>query len=154
MAEWMIEEETFPQEMPKTERELVPEGEHGFEIKSATEGPHKFKEGEFLMLRLSALNGSYSFVFCDIEKSAKGARLASSLSAALGGPAAGRLSLVAEELEGREVRARVYHQVGKNGRTYVNVGEFLPAKTAAAKPATAKKVDRAAAVAAPDDIPF
>ena len=156
MAEWMIEEETFPQEMPKTERELVPEGEHAFEIRAVSEGRHKWKEGEFLSFRLSALNGSYGFVFVDIEKSAKGARLASSLSAALGGPAAGRLSLVPEELDGREVRARVYHRVDRNGRTHANVGEFMPATVAAAKPAkaAAKKVDRPAATSAQDDIPF
>ena len=88
--DWMMDE--MPEEPARVERELVPEGEHAFEIRSVTEGPHKFKEGEFLMLRLSALNGSYQFVFLDIPKGAKGARLAASLAKALGLDVGGKIS--------------------------------------------------------------
>ena len=142
--DWMMDE--LPEEPAKTERELVPEGEHTFEIKSATQGPHKFKEGEFLMLRLSATNGSYQFVFCDIPFGASGVRLAKGLADALGEAATGKISLDPEALAGREVRAVIYHRTGSNGRPYVNVSEFKPSKTKPAKPA---KV-----VAAADDIPF
>lgn len=144
--DWMIDE--LPEEPAKTERELVPEGEHTFEIKSASQGAHKFKEGEFLMLRLSATNGSYQFVFADIPFGPNGVRLAKSLSDALGEPSTGKISLDPEALAGREVRAVIYHRTGNNGRTYVNVSEFKPPKTAA------KAAKKAAAVAAQDDIPF
>jgi hypothetical protein len=146
MADWMIDD--MPEEPAKTERELVPEGEHSFEIKSATQGPHKFKEGEFLMLRLSATNGSYQFVFCDIPFGASGVRLAKGLAEALGEAATGKISLDPEALAGREVRAVIYHRTGSNGRTYVNVSEFKPTKTAV------KAAKKAATVAAQDDIPF
>lgn len=144
MAEWMMDD--LPEEPAKTDREMVPEGEHGFEIKSASQGAHKFKQGEFLMLRLSALNGSYSFVFCDIPFGKEGVRLAKSLADALGEPATGKLSLDPDAITGREVRAVIYHRVANSGKTYVNVSEFKPPKTKPAKPA---KV-----VAAADDIPF
>jgi hypothetical protein len=146
MADWMIDD--MPEEPAKTERELVPEGEHTFEIKSATQGPHKFKEGEFLMLRLSATNGSYQFVFVDIPFGPTGVRLAKSLSDALGEAATGKISLDPEALAGREVRAVIYHRTGSNGRTYVNVSEFKPPKAAT------KAAKKAATVAAQDDIPF
>jgi hypothetical protein len=49
------------------------------------------------------------------------------------------------DLVGRRVRARIYHKAG-NGKTFVNVGEFLPAEpvveTATAKP----QVERAVAL--------
>ena len=151
--DWMMDE--MPEEMPaRVERELVPEGDHAFEIRSVTEGPHKFKEGEFLMLRLSALNGSYQFVFLDIPKGAKGARLAASLAKALGLDVGGKISLSPEDLEGKTVRATIWHKVADT-RTFVNVEKFSADKTAAEAPArkpAAKKT--AAAVAAPDDIPF
>ena len=143
MADWMIDE--LPTEPEKRERELVPEGEHAFEIKTAEQGPHKFKEGEFLMLRLSASNGSYQFVFCDIPFGSAGVRLAKSLADALGEQATGKISLNPGDLVGRSVRAVIYHRVGNSGKTYVNVSEFKPPKVAAKKPA---------AVAAKDDIPF
>lgn len=150
--DWMTDE--LPEEPAKTERELVPEGEHAFEIKAASQGPHKWKEGEFLMLRLSPLNGSYQFVFCDIPFGSAGVRLAKSLSDALGEAATGKVSLNPDELVGREVRASVYHRIGKTGKTFVNVSEFRKPKAAAKAEPQAKRADRAAAVAAPDDIPF
>ena len=151
MADWTMSE--LPEEPSKVERELVPEGEHGFEIRAAEEGPHKFKEGQFLKLRLSAMNGSYQFVFCDIPFGPTGVRLAYSLADALGETSSGKISLDPTTLAGREVSAVIYHNVGKNGRTYVNVSEFKPLKLAG-KPAAAKPAKKAAAVAAPDDIPF
>jgi hypothetical protein len=49
------------------------------------------------------------------------------------------------DLVGRRVRARIYHKAGRDGKTFVNVGEFLPAEqvveTATAKP----QVERAVA---------
>jgi len=142
--DWMMDE--LPEEPAKTERELVPEGEHAFEIKSATQGPHSFKKGEFLMLRLSALNGSYQLVFADIPFGPNGVRLAKSLADALGEPATGKVSLDPDAITGREVRAVIYHRVANSGKTYANVSEFKQPKAKPAKPA---KV-----VAAADDIPF
>lgn len=151
--DWMMDE--MPEEPARVERELVPEGEHAFEIRSATEGPHKFKEGEFLMLRLSALNGSYQFVFLDIPKGAKGARLAASLAKALGLDVDGKISLSPEDLQGKTVRATIWHKVADSGRTFVNVEKFSADATAAEAPARKPAVKKtAAAVAAPDDIPF
>jgi hypothetical protein len=151
MADWSME--TMPEDPTRKERELVPEGDHDFEIRAASEGPHKFKEGEFLMLRLSPVNGSYSFVFVDIPFGSAGASLARSLAEALGEEAGGKVSLDPTALEGREVRAEIYHRTSANGRTYANVSRFVKPK-AAKKAAAPKAVDKAAAASAPDDIPF
>jgi hypothetical protein len=150
--DWALDD--FAETEAKTEREIVPEGEHAFEIRSATEGPHKYREGEFLSLRLSALNGSHQFVFCDIPKGKQGARLAASLAKALGLEAGGSVSIDPTEIQGRTVRATIWHKVAASGRTYVNVEKFSPDVPAEPPARKAKKVDAAPAAAAPDDIPF
>lgn len=158
MAEWMLDDvnDAAPD---AGERALCPDGTHAFEIKDATEGPHKWKEGEFLMLRLSDTGRRYGLVFCDIPKDKRGAALADSLAKAVGCAAFGRkVAIDPGELVGQSVLAEVYQSVSaKNGKTYVNVRKFssLPVEAGAVETATAKPKRSAAAPAiGGDDIPF
>jgi hypothetical protein len=141
-------------ESPVADRELVPEGEHLFEIRSASEGKHKFKEGDFLMLRLAAASGAYQFLFCDIPAGPAGAKLARSLADALGDQGGPNVSISASALEGRQVRAEVYHRISANGKTYVNVSRFVAAEPLTKPVKVRNKADATARAAAPDDIPF
>jgi len=149
MAEWFDDFSEAPQAEPATrDREMVPEGEHAFEIKATIDEPTR------LQIRLAHPEARYGWVFCNIYKDADWAkRLAHELREAMGVPKGGLMSAVADgSLVGRTVVARIYHQVKPAG-TYVNVGNFKPAAPA---PATAKKrQSKAAATQFPDDdIPF
>ena len=158
MAEWILDD--VPEAAQETgERALCPDGTHAFRIQEATEGPHKWKEGEFLMLRLSDTGRRFGLVFCDIPKDKRGAALAASLAKAVGGAAFGRkVALDPGELVGQSVLAKVFQSVSqKTGKTRVNVSEFaaLPVEAGQVETATAKPTRPAAAPAiGDDDIPF
>lgn len=133
------------------ERALVPDGEHVFEIRAASEGSHRFLDGEFLMLRLAA--DGYQLVFCDIPAGPSGAQLAASLAAAVGTTAGGgTVSLTPDDLTGRTVKARTRQRTGKNGKTRVWVEMFMP--DVQEPPAKAPRGKKAAAAPPDDDIPF
>lgn len=138
------------------QREICPPGERVFVIRSATEGAHKWKEGEWLMLRLGDAEGRFQMVFCDIPKDKSGAAAAAGLAKALGLAAFGsKVVLDPEELEGREVVAEIYHREKKTGGVWVNVGKFSPVMETKAKPANRTPKQKAdAAAASTDDIPF
>lgn len=147
---------------PAQERGLVPEGRHQFTIKAASEGPHKFLEGEFLMLRLAPEERGWGLVFCDIGNRARDAALAASLAAAIGRPSKGRISLVPADLEGQAVAAVIRHVAKRDGTTRAEVASFEPAG-AAAVPAEApparrrtatQKLDVEVRGGSSDDIPF
>ena len=121
------------------ERELVPEGDHAFQIREVID------HGDKVEFRLVHDEKRFGWVFSTLPKAADwGRRILSSLRNAVGMTreewAAGEIT----DLVGRRVRARIYHKAG-NGRTFVNVAEFLPAEpvveTATAKP----QVERAVA---------
>jgi hypothetical protein len=149
------------------DRELVPEGDHSLEIREMID------HGEKIEFRLVHDDRRFGWVFARIPKDGWGRRILSSLRQAFGMSreewAAGQIA----HLVGRRVRARIYHKAG-NGRTFVNVGEFLAAEpvveTATAKPqveravapptsrppvkrTTTKQVDDASRMPG-DDIPF
>lgn len=138
------------------QREICPPGERVFVIRSATEGAHKWKDGEWLMLRLGDAEGRFQMVFCDIPKDKSGAAAAAGLAKALGlGAFGAKVVLDPEELEGREVVAEIYHREKKTGGVYVNVGKFSPVMETKAKPANRTPKQKAdAAAASTDDIPF
>ena len=121
------------------DRELVPEGDHAFQIKEVID------HGDKVELRLAHDDKRFGWVFARTPKAVDwGRRILSSLRQVVGMTreewAAGEIT----DLVGRRVRARIYHKAG-NGRTFVNVAEFLPAdpvvETATAKP----QVERAVA---------
>jgi len=150
--DWMDDDFAPAAPAAKPERELVPDGTYEFEIVGAIDS------AERLEIRLAHDNKGYSWVFCRIPKDRDwGKRLAHELREALGIPRGGLMAAVeAGELKGRRVNVRVYQRVSGD-RTFVNVGEILPAETKpAAAPVVARtpkqKADRAAA--ATDDIPF
>jgi|694.fasta_scaffold65822_3 hypothetical protein len=142
------------------DRELVPEGEHRFTIRRASSNESKFQ------VVLAAGDDSWGWVFCSFPTDRGwGQKLIVSLAKALGYAAAPWKSAAPEDIVGRTVRARVYHRVGNTGRTFVNVGEFLPdpeqlltqAGPAHTKARTADqkfKAEHRGEVAAADDIPF
>ncbi len=154
MAEWMLDDVTSGQETAQA-RDMVPEGEHVFEVVKATEGPHKFREGEFLSLRLSDAGKKWALVFADIPKDKRGAPLAASLAKALGlGGFGSKVVIDPAELEGRQVIAEIYHTVSKAGRTYANVRRFSAVEQAAPAAARTPKQKADKAATATDDIPF
>jgi hypothetical protein len=118
-------------------RELVPEGDHSLQIREVID------HGEKIELRLVHDEKRFGWVFARIPKADWGRRILSSLRQAVGMTreewAAGEIT----DLVGRRVRARIYHRAG-NGKTFVNVGEFLPAEqvveTASVKPAVERAV--------------
>jgi hypothetical protein len=149
------------------DRELVPEGDHSLQIREVID------HGEKVEFRLVHDDKRFGWVFARIPKADWGRRILSSLRQAVGMTreewAAGEIT----DLVGRRVRARIYHRAG-NGKTFVNVGEFLPTEqaveTATAKPqveravapptsrppvkrTTTKQVDDASRMPG-DDIPF
>lgn len=149
------------------DRELVPEGDHSFQVREVID------HGDKVEFRLVHDERRFGWVFAKIPKADWGRRILSSLRQAVGMTreewAAGEIT----DLVGRRVRARIYHRAG-NGKTFVNVGEFLPTEqvveTATAKPAVeravappssrppanrtpTKKADAAASMP-DDDIPF
>lgn len=151
-------------------RELVPEGEHEFQVKQTID------TDERLEVRLAHKDRRYGWVFCKLPKDASWAkRIAKGLAATLGvAPADWRDFVSSGDMAGRRVRARVYHKAGNSGGTFVNVGEFLPLDAAppvieravapaagrapVSRPAETRKTRTQAADAASgasgDDIPF
>ena len=101
--------------------------------------------GEKVEFRLVHDERRFGWVFAKIPKADWGRRILSSLRQAVGMTreewAAGEIT----DLVGRRVQARIYHRAGNGKKTFVNVGEFLPAEqvveTATAKP----QVERAVA---------
>jgi hypothetical protein len=145
------------------ERSLLPAGRQRLTVKSATEGPHRFLDGDFLMMRLAPAEPGYGLVFCDIGQGPRDARLAGSLSQAIGGEASGRVSLLAADLEGKQVDAEIVHATGKDGTVRPRVAMFYAPRAAdpepqAEKPArrrtATQKVDAEVRTSSPDDIPF
>jgi hypothetical protein len=149
------------------DRELVPEGDHSLQVREVID------HGDKVEFRLVHDERRFGWVFARIPKADWGRRILSSLRQAVGMTreewAAGEIT----DLVGRRVRARIYHKAG-NGKTFVNVGEFLPAEqvveTSTAKPqveravapptsmspvkrTTTKQVDDASRMPG-DDIPF
>lgn len=122
------------------ERELVPEGDHAFQIKEVID------HGDKVELRLAHDDKRFGWVFAKTPKAVDwGRRILSSLRQVVGMTreewAAGEIT----DLVGRRVRARIYHKAG-NGRTFVNVAEFLLDPAALVETATAKpQVERAVA---------
>lgn len=157
MAEWEMTDEPVETKPAAGQRDICPPGERVFVIRSATEGAHKWKDGEWLMLRLGDAEGRFQMVFCDIPKDKSGAAAAAGLAKALGlGAFGSKVVLDPEELEGREVVAEIYHREKKTGGVYVNVGRFSPVmKADKAPPAKRTPLQKAdAAAASTDDIPF
>ena len=160
--EWFedFEEIETPAAKPARDRELVPEGEHRFTIKRSGNEDGKFSDA------LAADDDRYGWVWGSFPTDIGwGQKLVVSLAKALGYAAAPWKEADPEALIGRTVRARVYHRVGNTGRTFVNVGEFLPdpeqlltqAGPAHTKARTADqkfKAEHRGEVAAADDIPF
>ena len=119
------------------ERELVPEGNHSFQVREVID------HGDKVEFRLVHDEQRFGWVFARIPKADWGRQILSSLRKAVGMTreewAAGEITY----LVGRRVRARIYHRAG-NGRTFVNVAEFLPTdpvvETATAKPTVERAV--------------
>lgn len=156
MAEWEMTDEIVETKPAAGQREICPPGERVFVIRSATEGAHKWKPGDWLMLRLGDAEGRFQMVFCDIPKDKSGAAAAAGLAKALGlGAFGAKVVLDPEELEGREVVAEIYHRPKKTGGVWVNVGKFSPVMETKAKPANRTPLQKAdAAAVSTDDIPF
>lgn len=157
MAEWDMVDEIEQPKPAAGSREICPPGERVFVIRSATEGAHKWKDGEWLMLRLGDAEGRFQMVFCDIPKDKSGAAAAAGLAKALGlGAFGSKVVLDPEDLEGREVVAEIYHRQKKTGGVFVNVRRFS-AVMETDKPAPPKRTPKQKADAAAvntDDIPF
>ena len=145
------------------ERSLLPAGRHTLTVKSATEGPHRFLDGEFLMMRLAPAEPGYGLVFCDIGGGRRDVALAASLSEAIGGPASGRVSITPKLVDGKTVDAEIIHATGKDGTVRPRVAMFYAPRAdepepQADKPArrrtATQKVDAETRAAGPDDIPF
>jgi hypothetical protein len=141
------------------ERELVPEGDHDFQIRAVI----IHAEEEKVEVRLEHPERRYGWVFARIPRNVNwGKRILSGLRTSLGYTREQFAGLELTDLAGRRVRARVYHKVS-GARTFVNVGEFLPGEAAepvaaaSSKPTTRRtstqKADAAAAMP-DDDIPF
>jgi len=161
--EWTMEDAYTVTE--KTPSPIVPVGTWEFEIKNATEGPNKYRqsdknpEGQCLSFRLSALNGTYLFVFVDIPLD-KG-WIAKQLADAIGlGERGGLLNIGSIDIEGARIKAEIEHYTAKSGKVSAQVKKFLPAveaekpeeqKPPAARSQTAKA---RAAMTNDDDIPF
>jgi len=162
--EWTMEDAYTTTE--KTPSPIVPVGTWEFEIKNASEGPNQYRksdknpEGQCLSFRLSALNGTYLFVFVDIplDKGWIAKQLADAL---LLRERAGMLSMDTIDIEGARVWCEIEHYTSKTGKVSAQVKKFLPAveavepvaeqKTPAARSQTAKA---RAAMTNDDDIPF
>jgi len=120
------------------ERELVPEGDHAFQVREVID------HGDKVEFRLVHDEKRFSWVFARIPKADWGRRILSSLRQAVGMTreewAAGEIT----DLVGRRVRARIYHKAG-NGRTFVNVAEFLVADPVVEMATAKPQVERAVA---------
>lgn len=149
----------------RTERELVPEGTHVFEVKAVAESVAE------LEIRLAHGDSRYGWVFCRLAKGRGWARkLAAEFAEALGvSPRDWNRVIESGELVGRSVEARVYHRLAGE-RTYVNVAKFLRPQSPAPvveravappagrapvrRPATKSQAADAAGKTPADDIPF
>ena len=162
--EWTMEDAYTVTE--KTPRPIVPVGTWDFEVKNASEGPNqrrtsaKNPDGQCLSFRLSALNGSYLFVYVDIPQELSW--IAKQLGDAIGfSERGGMVKMDPIDIEGVRVRCEIEHYTNPStGKTSAQVKRFLPAveavkpeeqKTPAARSQTAKA---RAAMANDDDIPF
>ena len=128
--DWDFDSTDIVNEPAREAREMIPDGVHTMEVKRASEGAHKFKEGEYLMLQMADTGKAYGLVFCDIPKGKHGAALASSLATAIGGAAfGGKVSLDPADLEGQRVDVEIFHYVSpKTGKCYANVRKFHAAQ--------------------------
>lgn len=169
MPSWGIDDDfgdTATTDAKEPERELVPEGDHTFTVKAVIDEPDRVE------IRLAHDDRRYGWVFAKMPKAANWAkRILSTFRTASGITREAWAGTTLADFEGLRVKARVYHKAGNNGRTFVNVGEFLPGaaaapvETATAKPAVeravaqparrtpTKKADAAASMP-DDDIPF
>lgn len=152
--DWTFDDIAEDPQPAQPAREHLPEGDYVFEIKRAAE------DAKQLSLRLAPEDRRYGLVFVDLPKGKEWAkRIAAGLPAALGVSAAEWGGMTPADLEGRQIRARIYHKVTDAGRLFVNVGEFLRPEEpppAAAKPARTprQRAEAASATAPDDDIPF
>lgn len=129
------------------ERELVPEGDHAFQIREVID------HGDKVEFRLVHDDRRFGWVFPKPPKNVDwGKRILSSLRKALGMTreewAAGEIT----DLVGRRVRARIYHKAGTN-KTWVNVAEFLPPENHVETATAAPVVERAVAPPTPRPAP-
>lgn len=152
--DWFIDDTTT--DAATQERTIVPEGRHTFTIAEAEEGVDRDGKPR-LSIRLSAVEGRYSFVFVDVYADA--VQLARSLAAAVGVSAAGpALTLTPADIRGRRVDAVIFHnKAGKpKARTFHAAdGEPATAAPPTAPPAsTSRRTKGPAAPAGADDIPF
>jgi len=163
--EWTMEDAYTTTE--NTPRPIVPVGTWDFEIKNASEGPNQYRksdknpEGMCLSFRLSALNGSYLFVYVDIPQHISW--IANQLGDAIGfSERGGMVKMDPIDIEGVRVRCEIEHYTNPStGKTSAQVKRYLPAveavepvaeqKAPAARSQTAKA---RAAMANDDDIPF
>jgi hypothetical protein len=138
-----------------TERELLPEGTHELLIKEV-------RVGDLLEVRLAHEDRRYGWVFCRLPKDASWAKtIGRSLVAALGMDDAKWKAADPSDVADRLVQAELYHKVGRDGRTWVNVRRFLPVEKPAAAPikkspprTAGEKAMKQAMETSSDDIPF
>lgn len=138
-----------------TERELLPEGTHELLIKDV-------RLGEQLEVRLAHEDRRYGWVFCRLPKGASWAKaIGRSLVTALGMDDAQWRAAELSDIADRLVQAELYHKLGRDGRTWVNVRRFLPVEKPAAPAPVKKSPPRTAgekamktAMESSDDIPF
>jgi hypothetical protein len=102
-------------------RELVPEGEHAFQIREVI-------DGDRVEIRLVHEDRRYGWVFANLPANADWAkRILSTLRKGCGMSREEWARTPITDLVGRRVVARVYHKA-VNGKTFVNVAEFKPAE--------------------------
>jgi hypothetical protein len=142
MPDWGLDDDFPPAETNDSrppERELVPEGDHAFQIREVID------HGDKVELRLVHDEKRYKWVFANTPKTVDwGKRILSSLRQALGMTREEWAAAPITDLAGRRVKARIYHKAG-NGRTFVNVGEFLPVEPAVETATVKPQVERAVA---------
>lgn len=161
MVDFGLDDDEFATEPAarNAEREMVPEGEHPFQIRQVTQ----LEDGR-VEVRLEHADKRFGWVFGKFPKTGWGARLLSELRRACHMSREEWAAADITDLAGRRVRARVYHK-----GQYVNVGEFIPGdppglppvERAVAPPSsratpkrTATQRADAAAAMPEDDIPF
>ena len=164
MPDWGLDDFDAPPAVDESKapsRELVPEGEHDFQIRQVT----NLEDGR-VEFRLVHDERRYGWVFAKIPKDKDwGKRILSGLRTACGMSREQWQAVELTDLAGRRVKARVYHKAGNRGGTFVNLGEFLsvtpealakveaPAAKPTARRTATQKADASAAMPE-DDIPF
>lgn len=123
-----------PAQPTTLDRELVPEGEHAFQIKRVEETDKRLK------ITLAHAEPRYGWVWVELPKDKDwAARIMASLAKALGmTPEEWRATQVGD-LVGRHVRCQVYHREGNAGKVFVNARKFVAAMAADVPAATAEK---------------